>query len=120
MSLPVKMLLQTALLSLIYLICKWLETALDLPVPANVLGIIILFFLLFFGIIKETYIQEAASFFLKHLVFFFVPVAVGLMEWGKEFYDYGLVLFLALIVSLVVPFCAVGLCMQKFAKKEKN
>ena len=115
----VKALFQTVLLILVYLICSWLVGILNLPIPANVLGIIVLFTLLATGIVKEEHIQEAAGFFLKHLVFFFVAVGVALINWGGVFYDYGLVLFLALLVSSILPFYAVGIMMQKFMK-EKN
>ena len=117
MSAIVKFIVQTALLTFIYVGCKWLVGAFNLPIPANVLGIIILFSLLMFGIIKEEHIQEAAGFFLKHLVFFFVPIGVGLMEWGQTFYDYGFVLILALLVSLILPFFVVGKLMQKAMKE---
>ena len=115
----VKALFQTVLLILVYLICSWFVGIMNLPIPANVLGIIVLFTLLATGIVKEEHIQEAAGFFLKHLVFFFVAVGVALINWGGVFYDYGLVLFLALLVSSILPFYAVGIMMQKFMK-EKN
>ena len=115
----VKVFFQTVLLILVYLICSWFVGVMNLPIPANVLGIIVLFTLLSTGIVKEGHIQEAAGFFLKHLVFFFVAVGVALINWGGVFYDYGLVLFLALLVSSILPFYAVGIMMQKFMK-EKN
>ena len=61
----------------------------------------------------------AAGFFLKHLVFFFVAVGVALINWGAVFYDYGLVLLVAILVSSILPFYVVGILMQKFMK-EKN
>ena len=119
MASSVKFLFQTALLVLVYAACAKFVAWTDFPIPANVLGIIILFTLLCTGVVKETYIDEAAGFFLKHLVFFFVAVGVALINWGAVFYDYGLVLLLAILVSSVLPFYVVGVLMQKFMK-EKN
>ena len=114
-----KFLFQTVLLILVYMVCIWFVGVTDLPIPANVLGIIVLFTLLATGIVKEEHIQEAAGFFLKHLVFFFVAVGVALINWGAVFYDYGLVLLLALLVSSILPLYAVGVLVQRFMK-EKN
>ena len=72
------------------------------------LGIIVLFFLLLTGIVKESHISMAAEFLLKHLVFFFVPIAGGLMQWGSVFYDYGWVLAAAIVGSTALPLVIVG------------
>lgn len=114
-----RLLWQTAVLTVIFKACSFLVEAADLPVPANVLGIVILFLLLFSGIIKEEYVSEAATFMLKHLPFFFVPIAVGLMDWGGVFYDYGLVLLIAILVSSLLPLLAVGWLAQMRKKDEK-
>ena len=114
-----KLLFQTALLVLIYYTCSWLVSWLHLPIPPNVLGIVVLFTLLCMGIIKEEHIQEAAAFFLKHLVFFFVAVAVALINLGAIFSQYGVVLVVALLVSSALPLYVVGKMMQKFMKEKE-
>ena len=118
MASVIKFLFQTILLVLVYMVCDWFVALTDFPIPANVLGIIVLFTLLSTGVVKEEYIQDAANFFLKHLVFFFVAVAVALINWGAVFYDFGLVLAIALLVSTILPFYAVGIMMQKFMKEK--
>ena len=60
------------------------------------------------GIVKESHISLAAEFLLRHLVFFFVPIAVGLMQWGSVFYDYGWVLAAAIVGSTALPLVIVG------------
>ena len=118
MATVIKIMFQTVLLVVVYMVCSWFVALTDFFVPANVLGIIVLFTLLATGVVKEEYIQDAANFFLKHLVFFFVAVAVALINWGAVFYDYGLVLALALLISTALPFYAVGAMMQKFMKEK--
>ena len=78
------------------------------PLPGNVLGVIVLFTLLCLGVVKLTYVERTADFLLRHLVFFFVPIAVGLMEWGDVFADYGMVLFAAILISSLLPLLSVG------------
>ena len=103
-----KLLWQTALLTAIYWGCDQLTRLTGIPLPGNVLGIIVLFFLLLTGVVKESHISMAAEFLLRHLVFFFVPIAVGLMQWGGVFYDYGWVLAAAIVGSTALPLVIVG------------
>lgn len=91
-----------------------------LPIPGTVFGMVLLFCLLLSGILKLSYIQEAADFLLKHMLFFFIPVAVGLMDWGSIFYEYALVLTAALVVGAVLPFFTVGIITQLLHKGEKK
>lgn len=103
-----RLLWQTAVLAAIAWLADYAVTVLDLPVPGNVLGIMVLFLLLSAGVVKERWISEAASFLLRHLVFFFIPVAVGLMNWGAVFYDYGWVLLGAIVGSTALPLLVTG------------
>lgn len=96
------------MLAAIAWLADYAVTVLDLPVPGNVLGIMVLFLLLSAGVVKERWISEAASFLLRHLVFFFIPVAVGLMNWGEVFYDYGWVLLGAIVGSTALPLLVTG------------
>ena len=116
MTETLKALGQLAILWVIYAASTWLAKATGLPIPGNVLGVLILFGLLCLGVIKLEQVQLAADFLLKHLVFFFAAVAVGLMEWGGVFYDYGLILFVAIVLSAVLPLLAVGLLAQRMAR----
>jgi holin-like protein len=107
---------QLALLWAIYQGSTWLVAFTGLPIPGNVVGVLLLFLLLSLGALKLKHVELAADFLLKHLVFFFVPIAVGLMEWGQVFYDYGLTLLLAIVVSAVLPLLAVGGLAQLLGK----
>ena len=103
-----KLLWQTAVLTAIFIGCDQLTRLTGIPIPGNVLGIIVLFFLLLTGIVKESHISLAAEFFLRHLVFFFVPIAVGLMQWSSVFYEDGWVLAAAIVGSTALPLVIVG------------
>ena len=65
-----RLLWQTAVLAAIAWLADYAVTVLDLPVPGNVLGIMVLFLLLSAGVVKERWISEAASFLLRHLAHF--------------------------------------------------
>lgn len=115
-----RLLWQMGLLAVFAWAADWLARALGLPIPGNVLGIVVLFLLLSTGLVKESWINEAASFLLRHLIFFFVPIAVGLMNWGGVFYDYGWVLLAAIVVSTALPLFVVGWLAMALRRPEKE
>jgi holin-like protein len=110
---------QVALLAGIYLLGNKIAAFVHLPVPGNVVGIILLYALLNLGVVPLEYVQDAADFLLRHLVFFFIPVAVDLMNWGGVFYRYGLALALAILVSTILTFLGTGYIAQWLQKDEK-
>jgi holin-like protein len=69
---------------------------------------LLLFALLSAGIIKEQWLSLGANPLLKHLSFFFIPIAVGLMDWGELFIQKGHLLFLPLVISALVALLATG------------
>lgn len=103
-----RLLWQTALLAGISLSMNWLVRVTGIPIPGNILGIIVLFALLCCGVFREQWIDTAAPFLLKHMIFFFVPLTVGLMDCYEVFFDYGLVLIVALVVGFFAPLALVG------------
>lgn len=97
----------------------WVVSVLHLPVPGNVMGMLILFILLITGIVRLEWIKQASAFLIKHLAFFFIPIAVGLMDYGDLFVEHGLSIVLALFVSAGVGFWATGYTAQSLSKKRE-
>jgi len=107
---------QVALLAGIYYLGNQIARLAHLPIPGNVVGIVLLYLLLNLGLVRLEHVQDAADFLLRHLVFFFIPVAVDLMNWGGVFYRYGLALALAIVVSTVLTFLGAGAIAQWLQK----
>ncbi|MDR3563741.1 MAG: CidA/LrgA family protein [Negativicutes bacterium] len=108
---------QLALLGGVYWAGTQIAERSGLPIPGSVLGVILLFFLLLSGIVKLEYVEEVADFLLKHLTFFFVPIAVGLMTTADIFLANGWVLVVAILVGGAVPFWAVGIIAQALRRR---
>ncbi len=103
---------QLCLLWVIYYLSTLGVEFFHLPIPGSVLGMIILFTLLSTGIIKEQWLTMVAPPLLTHLSFFFIPIAVGLMEWGDLFLEKGYLLFLPLFISTLVALLITGTVVQ--------
>jgi holin-like protein len=113
-----RFLLQLALLWGISWGCNAFVNAFKIPIPGNVLGVLVLFLLLCLGVLKIEHIKEAADFLLKHLVFFFIPITVGLMNCWDIFYAHWLVFLIAIVVSSLLPLWAVGFLSQRLHKED--
>lgn len=90
----------------------------NLPIPGNVIGMVMLFLLLLTGVVKLNWIEDASSLLIKHLAFFFIPIAVGLMNFGPLFLKSGLSLLIVVIGSIVVGMFVTGFVSQGLAKKK--
>ena len=114
-----KIIVQVFLLWVIYYLSTWIVFLLQLPIPGTVLGMIILFTLLSTGVIKEEWLSAAANPLLKHLSFFFIPLAVELMQWGDLFMQKGSLLFIPLVVSILVALLTTGAIVQQLLKSRQ-
>ncbi|KAB7706243.1 murein hydrolase regulator LrgA [Bacillus aerolatus] len=115
---------QLLFLWLIYQLGLIIADFLHLPIPGNVLGMLILFILLSTKIIKIQWIETGASFLNKHLAFFFVPIAVGLMTYSHLLKESGLALAVVLFGSSMIGMAVTGGLAQfvsaKSLKKEEE
>jgi holin-like protein len=91
-----------------------------IPIPGNILGMLILLFLLCLKIVKLEQIREISDFFLKRLAFFFLPPAIGLMLVGDDVKSqWPLLLFLCIAIT-IITMAATGWTVQLLSKKSKN
>lgn len=94
-------------LIILLIICKlgyFIAHLLHLPIPGNVIGMILLFSLLQTKVLKVEWIELTSGFLVKHLAFFFIPISISLMTMGWLFIEFGLPLALTLGVSLIFGF----------------
>ena len=110
---------QIFILWVIYFFSTWVVKFFHIPLPGSVLGMIILFTLLATGIIKEQWLSAATNPLLKHLSFFFIPIAVELMDWGDLFIQKGYLLFLPLVLSTLVALITTGGIVQLLTKSHQ-
>ena len=96
----------------------FLVNTFHLPLPGSVIGMIMLFVLLITGVIKLSWIEDASSLLIKHLAFFFIPIAVGLMNFGSLFLKSGLSFLIIIIGSLVVGMYMTGFVSQRLVKRK--
>ena len=101
----------------IYLLGEFISEVLSLPIPGNILGMIILIFLLCTKIIKLEQIETIANFLLDHLAFFFIPAGVALMTSVDIIKDSWLKLIVVCIATTIIIIASTGLIVQYITRK---
>ena len=95
-------------------------TALHLPLPGNLVGMLLLFALLRSGLIPQAWIEETSSILTRHLAFFFIPIAVGLMGYSRLLANSGVAVIGTLLGSAAIGICASGFLAQALAHRRED
>ncbi len=103
-----KYLMQFGVIIGLSLLGEVLHSAIPLPVPASVWGMVILFILLCLKIIKLEQIEDAADFLLSIMTVMFVPVGAGLIKNFSEIKKDIVGIFVIIIISTIVCFFVTG------------
>ena len=109
---------QLAFLTLIDRAGYMLAHALSLRLPGNLLGMLILLTLLSIRVVRLEWVQEGASILTRHLAFFFIPIAVGLIAFKEVFLQHGLAILCTLIISAIAGILLCGFMTQAFKERE--
>jgi holin-like protein len=100
-------------LLLVYqLIGEVLSRLLQIPIPGPVLGMLLLFFSLFFFKKTKRTVSESSSAILSHLSLLFIPAGVGLMTHFSRLEHQWLPISIALFLGAIISFVATAWLMQ--------
>lgn len=109
-------------LAVIFAICvagEFLHRIAGIPLPGNIIGMVLLLALLCLKIIKPEQISGVSSFFLNHLALFFLPPSIAIMAVGDDVLSkWPLLLFLCIVFTLAT-LAVSGRCTQIFIRKQE-
>lgn len=96
-----------------------------IPLPATIIAMILMFILLFFGILKVNHIKESSEFLLKNMTFFFIPAGVEIMNNAEYIKDNLLAIFFICFITMIITFVAsaytvIGVLILQRKIKNKN
>ncbi|NPE29519.1 CidA/LrgA family protein [Methanococcoides sp. SA1] len=92
----------------------------NLPIPGNILGMMLLLALLLTGILKLSMIEDVSNFLLKHLSFFFIPAAVGLITCLSILEGKWTALMFISVVSTFIITVVTGMTVQILIKWRRS
>ena len=100
----------------IYLIGELISKGFSLPLPGNIIGMIILLILLCTKVIKVEKIENISTFFLDHLSFFFIPAGVGLISSFNVMKDSLIFILLLCLITTAIVIISTGIIVQYIIK----
>ncbi|MGL4760300.1 MAG: CidA/LrgA family protein [Sarcina sp.] len=118
-----KLLRELLLILVIYFVGEFLSKGLHLPLPGNILGMIILLILLCTKIVKVEQVDDVSTFLLDHLAFLFIPAGVAVLNAMNVLDGHIIQLLIIVITSTMVIMAVTGTIVQivmKIVDKKKN
>ncbi len=94
---------------------KWLH----LPLPGNLLGMLLLTLALSMGWIKLNVVERASSFFLRNMLLFFIPILIGITTQLPLLKSNPWPIVLALLLGPALVMLCTGGIVQAFLGKAK-
>ena len=106
--------LQIVALIVVWWLSELLVRALELPLPGGIIGMAIVLMLLISGRVPTTWVSRGTTGLLDHLVLFFVPAVMALLDHRELLSMVGLKVFVVIAVStvavMVVTAIVVDIC----------
>jgi holin-like protein len=85
-----------------------LKFLLHIPLPANVIGLILFIASLFCGWVKLNWVENSAQFLLEHLMLFFVPYIVGTIVFWPLIRSEAAAIITGMVISTLVVMLVTG------------
>ena len=104
----------------IYLIGELISKGFSLPLPGNIIGMIILLVLLCTNVIKIEKVENISAFFLDHLSFFFIPAGVGLISSFASIKDSLVYILLLCLITTAIVIVSTGTVVQYIIKIQEK
>lgn len=90
----------------------------NLPLPASVIGLLLLFICLQLKWIKVEYIKDGATFLIGFMTLFFIPPMLGIINYPELMSLDGIILMVSVLVSTLFVLLFTGIVSQWIEKKE--
>jgi holin-like protein len=104
------------------LLFYWMGTfvhAVGVPVPGNVLGLVLLTAALFARVVKVEHVEEASKFLLAHMMLFFIPLLVGTVVFYRVLAEQFWPIAGSLVASTLTTLVATGWIVQTVRAKRR-
>ena len=100
-----KLITQVAILFSLCWLSQLIEAALPFDFPASVIGMLLLFLLLYVKIVKVEHIRQKSDFLLSNMAFFFLPAAVSIINYFPLLKQNVIPLLAVCFISTIITFC---------------
>lgn len=109
---------QVALYVVIFLFAQWLVDLWHLPLPANLVGMLMMLLMIVCRVVPLKWIRAGSRWLLAEMLLFFVPAVVAVVNYAELLMVDGWRIFLVIAISTVLVLGATALVVDKVYRYE--
>ncbi|MGO3397772.1 MAG: CidA/LrgA family protein [Serratia proteamaculans] len=113
-----QVLIQVVLYAVLFLIADRLVQQFHLPLPANIIGMLMLLALILLRILPLNWVRAGSRWLLAEMLLFFVPAVVAVVNYAQLLMVEGWKIFLVIAVSTTLTLGATGLVVDRVYRLE--
>lgn len=109
-------------IGVVFLICiigELISKLLPFAFPGSVIAMLVLFVLLFFGILKTEHIKDKTDFMLNNMAFFFIPSSVGIINYYSNIKSVIIPFVFICIITTLITFLATAYTVKAVMKLQR-
>lgn len=99
---------------------RYISQFLPFVFPGSIIGMLILFLLLELKILRMHWITPCADVLMRHMVFLFIPAAVGMVAYLNEVFDSVMVIIFNVLSGIALIILIVGRLFQHFTENKEQ
>ncbi len=111
---------QVVLYAVLFLIADRLVTLLHLPLPANIVGMLMLLLLIVFRVLPLKWVKAGSRWLLAEMLLFFVPAVVAVVNYAQLLMVEGWKIFLVIGISTLLTLGATSLVVDRVYRFEQR
>ncbi|MDQ0197815.1 CidA/LrgA family protein [Neobacillus ginsengisoli] len=115
-----KIIIQILFINLFLLIGVGIKSVVNVPIPASMIGLILLFLALMLNIIKLEWVEEGGKWLLAELLLFFVPSAVGIVNYKEILGIQGVEMVFLIGFSTLIVMGTTAFISEKLYNRKKS
>ncbi|WP_428908373.1 CidA/LrgA family protein [Niallia sp. Krafla_26] len=109
----ITILLQILFIHVFLFLGSAVKAIVPLPIPASMVGLLLLFLALWLGIIKLEWVEQGGNWLLAELLLFFIPSAVGIVNYEEMLSWQGLKSILLVGISTFIVISATAFIAER-------
>lgn len=108
---------QALTIAIVLFISKIIESFIPFPMPASVIGLVLLFILLCTGVVKLGQVEGVGTALTNNISFLFVPAGISVINSLPILSQHPILILLLIIISTLLLLICVGFVSQLFVTK---
>ena len=118
--LGVTVILQIVLISCFAMIGDWISLTFHLPLPGNIIGLILLYLALKSRLLQIEHVERGGKLLLLVMPLFFVPALSGIMDYTDFMRQSGLQVLVILVISSLLTLTGSAYIVDRLARRKEE